>query len=63
MPKRLENEDVTPIRRPEEMSDEELLAAVMTSSEWSQMPNEEKLENISLVTDRLQRLSKIERNR
>jgi hypothetical protein len=42
------------------MSDEELLAAVMTSSEWSQMPNEEKLENISLVTDRLQRLSKIE---
>jgi hypothetical protein len=26
-------------------------------NEWSQMPNEEKLENISLVTDRLQRLS------
>jgi hypothetical protein len=35
------------------MSDEELLAAIMTSSGWARMSNEEKLENISLVTDRL----------
>jgi hypothetical protein len=57
MPKRLENENVTPIQRPEDMSDEELLSAVMTSSEWGEMSNGEKLKSINLVTDRLQRLS------
>jgi hypothetical protein len=40
------------------MSDEELLAGMMTSSGWSNMSNEEKLGYITIVTDRLQRLSK-----
>jgi hypothetical protein len=45
------------------MSDEELLAEVMTSSEWGQMSDEEKLASISLVTDRLQPRCKIQGNR
>jgi hypothetical protein len=55
MPKRLENEDVTSRRDVKDMSDEELLAVMMTSSEWPNMSAEKKLEHISFVTDRLQR--------